>query len=103
MANLRATYEICRRHCILVMLDATRAPVRQRDYELKLAAAELASEAFAVLRDHRRLDDGHLDLLNDPVLDRLVTGESPFGTLPGTLASLAGTPDDTLCHRIVYT
>ena len=44
-----------------------------------------------------------LDLLNDPVLDRLVTGEGPFDTLPGTLASLAGTPDDTLCHRIVYT
>lgn len=43
-----------------------------------------------------------LDLLDDPVLDRLVTGEAAFETLPETLATLAGTPGDTLCHRIVY-
>ena len=27
------------------LLDATRAPIRQRDYELKLTAAERAAEA----------------------------------------------------------
>jgi len=43
-----------------------------------------------------------LDLLADPLLDVLVTGESPFDELPAVLARLA-TPDATpLCHRIRY-
>jgi threonine dehydrogenase-like Zn-dependent dehydrogenase len=51
-----------------------------------------------------------LRLLQDPQLDCLITGESPFQELPQVMASLAsetGTPGfpaaaDTLCHRIIY-
>ncbi|NMT63834.1 zinc-dependent alcohol dehydrogenase [Marinobacter orientalis] len=52
-----------------------------------------------------------LDLLKDEVLDNLISGESPFESLPGVMAALAGVPgsshagpiaSDSLCHRIVY-
>jgi threonine dehydrogenase-like Zn-dependent dehydrogenase len=43
-----------------------------------------------------------LDLLRDPVFDRIITGESPFKTLPETMARLAADPGDTLCHVITY-
>lgn len=50
-----------------------------------------------------------LDLLRDEVLDNLITGESPFESLPEVMASLAGgagsasaCASETLCHRIVY-
>jgi 2-desacetyl-2-hydroxyethyl bacteriochlorophyllide A dehydrogenase len=43
-----------------------------------------------------------LALLADPVLDKLVTGESDFDALPDVMARLASTPGDTLCHRIRY-
>ncbi|MCL7945730.1 zinc-binding alcohol dehydrogenase [Marinobacter sp. ATCH36] len=52
-----------------------------------------------------------LNLLRDDVLDSLITGESPFESLPELMPALAGGPDinrfgpsaaETLCHRIVY-
>jgi 2-desacetyl-2-hydroxyethyl bacteriochlorophyllide A dehydrogenase len=43
-----------------------------------------------------------LALLADPVLDKLVTGDSDFDALPETMAKLATTPGDTLCHRVRY-
>lgn len=43
-----------------------------------------------------------VELLRDPVLDRLVTGESPFEALPDVLPRLLRDPGDELCHRIVY-
>jgi hypothetical protein len=43
-----------------------------------------------------------LSLLDDPVLDRLITGEDPFERLPQVQARLAETPGDTLMHRIRY-
>ena len=43
-----------------------------------------------------------LGLLADPVLDALVTGESPFESLPDTMARLASAPAGALCHRIRY-
>ena len=43
-----------------------------------------------------------LDLLREPRLDALVTGESPFDKLPEVLATLSHDPKDTLCHRIRY-
>jgi threonine dehydrogenase-like Zn-dependent dehydrogenase len=49
---------------------------------------------------HRRRLELALTLLADPVLDVLISGESPFAALPATMATLAGT--DALCHRIVY-
>lgn len=75
------------------LLDNTRAPTRQRDYELKLAAAELAAEAFQVLRDHRELTGQQLDLVNDPAGTGLIGPEfssitNAHGNLEAKLTSL---------------
>jgi NADPH:quinone reductase-like Zn-dependent oxidoreductase len=49
----------------------------------------------------RRLDLA-LDLLADPVFDRLITGTSGFADLPAALARLAEAPDGALCHLVRY-
>jgi hypothetical protein len=43
-----------------------------------------------------------LSLLGDPTLDVLITGEHPFDRLPDVMASLAASPGNSLCERIVY-
>ena len=43
-----------------------------------------------------------LELLRDPRLDALVTGESAFEDLPEVLAKLSRGPGDALCHCIRY-
>lgn len=43
-----------------------------------------------------------LALLADARLDTLITGDSAFDDLPATMARLASTPGDTICHRIRY-
>ncbi len=43
-----------------------------------------------------------LELLMDPRLDVLITGEDPFSELPAVMARLSRDPGDTLCHRIRY-
>ncbi|MDT0388060.1 zinc-dependent alcohol dehydrogenase [Streptomyces dubilierae] len=43
-----------------------------------------------------------LDLLADPALDALVTGESAFEDLPGVLPGLASGEIPALCHRVRY-
>ena len=43
-----------------------------------------------------------VSLLQDPVLDALITGESDFDMLPDVMAHLASAPGDTICHRIRY-
>ena len=43
-----------------------------------------------------------LELLADPVLDTLITGESPFAELPRLMQRLTRTPGETICHRIRY-
>ena len=43
-----------------------------------------------------------LNLLTDPALDVLITGESEFEQLPAVMARLSNAPGDTLCHRIRY-
>jgi threonine dehydrogenase-like Zn-dependent dehydrogenase len=43
-----------------------------------------------------------LTLLADSVYDCLLTGESGFAELPGTLARLAAAPGDTLCRIVRY-
>ena len=75
------------------LLDATRAPVRQRDYDLKLAAAERADRAFAVLREHRGLEGAVIDLENDPAGTGLIGPEfssitNAQGSLEAKLTSL---------------
>jgi threonine dehydrogenase-like Zn-dependent dehydrogenase len=44
-----------------------------------------------------------LDLLTDPALDALVTGESDFEELPQLLPRLASGEIPALCHRVRYT
>lgn len=43
-----------------------------------------------------------LSLLTDPALDALIDGESPFTSLPETMAALADGSLPALCHRIRY-
>ena len=43
-----------------------------------------------------------LELLRDPALDHLITGEVPFAELPALLPRLAADPDGALCVRVVY-
>lgn len=51
---------------------------------------------------HRRRLALALSLLEDPCFDALLTGETPLGDLPRTMARLATEPGGTLCHRILY-
>jgi threonine dehydrogenase-like Zn-dependent dehydrogenase len=52
--------------------------------------------------DHRRRIRKALDLLLDPKLDALISGESSFDDLPAVLAELSRAPGGALCHRIRY-
>jgi 2-desacetyl-2-hydroxyethyl bacteriochlorophyllide A dehydrogenase len=52
--------------------------------------------------DRRARMQAALSLLDDPVLDVLITGESPFDELPEVMARLAAAPTGTICHRIKY-
>ena len=52
--------------------------------------------------DHRRRMATVMELLDDPALDALIGGESPFADLPRIMAELSVNPNGVLCHRIVY-
>ena len=52
--------------------------------------------------DPRRRMQLALTMLTDAALDVLITGESEFEDLPGTMAELAAGWGDALCHRIRY-
>jgi NADPH:quinone reductase-like Zn-dependent oxidoreductase len=52
--------------------------------------------------DTRRRMHLVLDLLGDPSLDALLTGESRFEALPETMSALARSAGDTLCHVVRY-
>ena len=43
-----------------------------------------------------------LKLLTDPVSEALISGSSPFATLPEDLPGLLASPGEVLCHRIDY-
>lgn len=43
-----------------------------------------------------------LNLLTDPVLDALISGESPFEDLPSVMARVTAPDSHELCHRIRY-
>lgn len=51
---------------------------------------------------HARRIRKALELLRDPALDDLITGETDFEELPATMARLAVDGGDTLCHRVRY-
>jgi len=61
-----------------------------------VAPARRASRTFA---DRLALA---LELLEDPVFDAMITGESRFAELPGVLARLASGDLPALCHLIAY-
>ena len=71
---------------------------------LQLISSQVGSVAAAQRArwSHRRRLELALALLDDPVLDVLITDESPFDTLPEVLARLSIGPGETICHRIVY-
>jgi len=52
--------------------------------------------------DHARRLELALELLADPALDALVSGESAFEELPTTMERLAEGGPDVLCHRVRY-
>jgi 2-desacetyl-2-hydroxyethyl bacteriochlorophyllide A dehydrogenase len=52
--------------------------------------------------DRRARMQQALSMLDDPVLDVLITGESSFDELPAVMARLTSAPAGTICHRIVY-
>jgi len=52
--------------------------------------------------DYRRRLQLVLGMLRDPVLDAMITGDSPFAMLPEVMAGLAQSPGEALCHRICY-
>ena len=52
--------------------------------------------------DYRRRLGLALSLLDDPVLDRLITDDAPFETLPAVMTRLVDEPGDTICQRISY-
>jgi hypothetical protein len=52
--------------------------------------------------DTRRRMTFALSLLAHNELDVLITGESAFDDLPSTMATLASSPGNTICHRIKY-
>lgn len=51
---------------------------------------------------HQRRMATVMELLDDPRLDALISGESPFAALPQTMAELSRNPPGVLCHRIIY-
>ena len=52
--------------------------------------------------DYRRRLQLALGMLREPVLDAMITGDSPFAMLPEVMAGLAQSPGEALCHRICY-
>jgi NADPH:quinone reductase-like Zn-dependent oxidoreductase len=51
---------------------------------------------------HRRRLALALDLLADPVFDRLITGACRLDEMPAVMSRLAATPAGTLCHLVKY-
>lgn len=51
---------------------------------------------------HQRRMATVMELLDDPILDGLISGESPFAALPQTMAELSRNPPGVLCHRVIY-
>ena len=71
-----------------LVLDMTRKPVRQRDYALKLAAAEKAEEAYETVRRQRHMVGAVIDMVNDPAGTGLIGPEfSLITNAPGVLGS----------------
>ena len=81
-------------------------PLGEDFHSLRLTiASSQVSHVAAAQRprwDRRRRMGKALELLADPLLDLLVTGESAFEELPAVLPELARSGRGVLCHRIRY-
>lgn len=75
------------------------------DRRLTLQSSQVGSVSPARRQrwNHARRLDKALDLLRDPTLDLLISGECRFEDLPRTMAMLADGRLAALCHRVVYT
>jgi threonine dehydrogenase-like Zn-dependent dehydrogenase len=71
---------------------------------LTLRSSQVGSVATArrARWSHRRRLALALDLLRDPVFDRVITGECGFADLPATMAMLATNPAGALCQLVRY-
>lgn len=71
---------------------------------LRLVSSQVGSIATSrrARRSHRERLGLALELLADPVFDRLISGESRFEDLPETMTRLASTPDGALCEVVTY-
>jgi threonine dehydrogenase-like Zn-dependent dehydrogenase len=71
---------------------------------LRLVSSQVGAVAPArrARRTHRQRLALALELLADPVFDRLLTGDSAFADLPATMARLASAPTGVLCHVVHY-
>jgi hypothetical protein len=74
------------------------------DRRLTIRSSQVGSVATSRRRgwSHSRRLDKALELLRDPCLDTLISGESPFEDLPRTMAALADGGLSALCHRVIY-
>lgn len=71
-----------------MVLDYTRTPTKQWDYDLKLEAATQAARAFRAVREYRGLEGATLDLVNDPAGTGMIGPEiSPITNATGNLES----------------
>ncbi|MET9254756.1 zinc-binding alcohol dehydrogenase [Streptomyces sp. NPDC003717] len=73
-----------------------------RRLTLRASQVGTVSPARAATRTHADRLALALDLLADPALDTLITGESAFADLPDVLPALAAGRLPALCHRIRY-
>jgi NADPH:quinone reductase-like Zn-dependent oxidoreductase len=85
---------------------AVPAPLGEAFHSQRLTLRASQVGAVAAARrarwSHRQRLSLALDLLGDPVFDRLLTGESAFDALPQTMARLAAAPAGALCHVVRY-
>ncbi|MDJ0944753.1 MAG: dehydrogenase [Kiloniellales bacterium] len=73
-----------------------------RRLTLKSSQVGQVASARRARWDHCRRLAKALELLAEPRLDALISGDSAFRALPETLRSLYQAPAGVLCHRITY-
>lgn len=85
-------------------LTATPLGGRFHQRRLKLVSSQVGRipPGHSARWTYRRRLQKALALLADPVLDRLISGETPFAEISRTYGSILGDPA-TLCHRIRFT
>jgi threonine dehydrogenase-like Zn-dependent dehydrogenase len=85
---------------------AVPAPLGEAFHSKRLTLRSSQVGAVAAARrarwSHRRRLALALDLLRDPVFDRLLSGECAFADLPATMAMLATNPAGALCQTVRY-